>query len=187
MAMITTPPLEPGRPAPDFQLRGIDDRTWSLEQAQGPKGVVVLFICNHCPFVKAVAPTLEADARRLATAGVGLVAIMPNDTAAYPADSFENMRTFAADHGFTFPYLIDETQEVARAYGAVCTPDVFGFAAGPGGLQYRGQIDATRPNSPAPPNAPRDMAQAMLQIAKTGKGPTTQKHAAGCSIKWRPK
>ena len=185
MAMETTPALEPGRAAPGFSLRGVDGRTWTLEEARGPKGVVVLFICNHCPFVKAIAPSLEADARRLAEAGVGLAAVMPNDAEAYPEDSFENMRAFAAEHGFTFPYLVDETQEVARAYGAVCTPDVFGFAAGDGGLRYRGRVDAARPGAPAPPGSPRDMVEAMLTVAETGRGPERQEPSVGCSIKWR--
>jgi hypothetical protein len=145
--------------------------------------LLVAFICNHCPYVKAVIGRLVEEARALKTLGIGTVAIMPNDTAAYPADSFEHMQSFARQHAFTFPYLIDDSQAVARAYGAVCTPDFFGFNAGHE-LQYRGRLDASRVTLLA--NARRELYEAMQLIAATGTGPAEQIASVGCSIKWRP-
>src|SRR5213080_3426980 len=116
-----------GWKARDFALIGTDDKTYSLAEVRGPKGALVVFICNHCPYVKASISRIVAEAKALRQIGIGTIAIMPNDTENYPEDSFDNMKTFAARHGFTFPYVIDTTQEVARAYGAQCTPDFFGF------------------------------------------------------------
>ncbi len=149
---------------------------------RGPKGTLVAFICNHCPYVKAIAGRLGEEAKALQALGIGTIAIMPNDTAAYPADSFDNMKAFARQHGFTFPYVIDETQEVARAYGAVCTPDFFGFNA-KDELQYRGRLDASR--TTLVPGARRDLYEAMKLVAETGRGPAEQLLSVGCSIKWR--
>jgi peroxiredoxin len=175
-------PTEPGWKARDFSLRGVDGKTYSLADVRGPKGTLVAFICNHCPYVKAIAGRLAEEARALHALGVGTIAVMPNDTVGYPADSFDNMKAFARQHGFGFPYVIDETQEVARAYGAVCTPDFFGFNA-QDELQYRGRLDASR--TTLVPNARRDLYEAMKLVAETGRGPAEQPLSAGCSIKWR--
>src|SRR5690606_32998481 len=184
MALTETPPAELGTPAPDFDLLGVDGRRWRLADCRGEKGTLVMFICNHCPYVKAVRERLIRDVRELEQYGVKSVAIMPNDTAAYPDDSYENMQREAKEYGYPFPYLIDETQEVARAYGAVCTPDFFGYDADLR-LRYRGRLDATTPSRQAPPDAPRDLFEAMRLIAETGKGPERQIPSMGCSIKWR--
>ena len=183
MAAISPDPLQRGFPAPDFTLVGVDGRRWSLAELRGPRGLVVAFICNHCPFVKAVIGRLVRDARDLKPLGVNTVAICSNDAAAYPEDDFTHMVAFARDHGFDFPYLHDVSQDVARAYGAVCTPDLFGFNAELQ-LQYRGQIDASR-RDPAPPGSRRDLFEAMTQVASSGIGPEHQVAAIGCSIKWK--
>ncbi len=180
---VETPLCDFGWKAPDFRLPGIDGRTWSLADARGPRGLLVMFICNHCPYVQAVADRLARDVRALQDLGVGAAAIMSNDTGAYPEDSFDNMPAFARAHGFTFPYLLDETQAVARAYGAVCTPDFFGFDATLG-LQYRGRLDASKREA-GPADARRELFEAMKQVAETGRGPAGQAASMGCSIKWR--
>jgi peroxiredoxin len=171
-----------GWKATDFALGGIDGKTYSLGQVRGPKGTVVVFICNHCPYVKASIARIVAEAKALREIGIGTIAIMPNDAESYPADSFDNMKAFAARHGFTFPYVIDMTQEVARAYDAQCTPDFFGLNA-QDELQYRGRLDAARMTPIA--NARRDLFEAMKQISETGRGPKEQLPSMGCSIKWR--
>ncbi len=176
-------PLIAGAPAPDFALPGVDGRTWTRDQCRGPNGLLVMFICNHCPYVQAVIDRIVRDARELAPLGIGTVAISANDVVAYPEDSFENMAAMARRHGFPFPYLYDESQQVARAYGAVCTPDFFGFNARLQ-LQYRGRLDASR-REPAPPDARRELFEAMKLIAATGVGPAEQWPSIGCSIKWR--
>lgn len=180
--MVNPRPAEIGWKAGDFALKGVDGKTYALDDVRGGKGTLVAFICNHCPYVKAVIDRLVEEAKALQEIGVGTIAIMPNDTAAYPADSFDNMKVFARQHAFTFPYVIDETQQVARNYGAVCTPDFFGFNA-KDELQYRGRLDASRTTLVA--NARRDLYEAMKQIAETGDGPADQMLSAGCSIKWR--
>ena len=180
---VETPLCDFGWRAPAFELPGIDGATWSLERVRGSKGTLVMFICNHCPYVKAVVDRLVRDARDLQVQGIGVAAIMSNDSQAYPEDSFDNMKAFAAAHGFTFPYLIDESQEVARAYGAVCTPDFFGFDASLG-LQYRGRLDASRREA-GPADARRELFEAMSQVAATGRGPAEQIASMGCSIKWK--
>ncbi len=182
MAM-TTPICDFGWKPPGFSLKGTDGRIYTLEDVRGPKGTLVMFICNHCPYVKAIIDRLVRDAKELQAAGIGVIAIMSNDTEAYPEDSFENMKRFAAEHGFTFPYVIDETQEIARAYDAVCTPDFFGFDKDLG-LQYRGRLDASRKEA-APADARRELFEAMMQVAATGRGPEEQVPSMGCSIKWR--
>ncbi len=178
-----TPICDFGWKAPDFNLEGIDGRRYSLEDVRGAKGTLVMFICNHCPYVRAVIDRIVRDAAALKDEGIGAVAIMSNDTEAYPDDSFDNMKRFAAQHRFTFPYLIDRTQEVARAYDAVCTPDFFGFNKDLE-LQYRGRLDESKRE--AVPGARRELYQAMRQVAETGKGPTDQIASMGCTIKWRP-
>jgi len=183
MALKETPVCEFGMPAVAFALRGVDERIWTLQDCAGSRGTLVMFICNHCPYVIASIDRLVADCRELAAHGIGTVAIMPNDVAAYPQDSFENMQRFAREHNFPFPYLIDESQAIARAYGAVCTPDFFGYNAD-FELQFRGRLDAGRKEAP-PEGAPRELLEAMLQIAKTGQGPREQTPSMGCSIKWR--
>ena len=171
-----------GDAAIDFDLQGVDGRRYGLDAAAGPRGTVVMFICNHCPYVRSAIARIVEDCTALQANGVGAIAIMPNDTVRYPQDGFDEMKRFAAAHGFTFPYVIDETQDVTRAYGAKCTPDFFGFN-GDRLLQYRGRLDAggARPA----PDARRDLLEAMRLVAETGHGPTEQMPSQGCSIKWR--
>ena len=176
-------PLTPGAPAPDFALPGVDGRRWTRDGCRGASGLLVMFICNHCPYVRAVIDRIVRDARDLAPLGVGVAAISANDPVAYPEDSFERMAQFARQHDFPFPYLFDETQGIARAYGAVCTPDFFGFNERLE-LQYRGRLDASG-RSAAPAGARRELLEAMKLIAGTGKGPAEQLPSIGCSIKWR--
>jgi peroxiredoxin len=171
-----------GWKARDFALKGVDGKTYSLAAIRGPKGTLVVFICNHCPYVKASIDRIVAEARALRDIGIGTIAIMPNDTETYAEDSFEKMKLFSAKHSFTFPYVIDETQEVARAYNAQCTPDFFGFNA-QDELQYRGRLDASRTTLVA--NARRELFEAMKQVAETGHGPEQQIPSMGCSIKWK--
>jgi peroxiredoxin len=175
-------PTEIGWKALDFALKGVDGKSHGLADVRGAKGTLVAFICNHCPYVKAVAGRLAEEAKALQALGIGSIAIMPNDTLAYPADSFDNMKAFARQHGFAFPYVIDETQQVARGWGAVCTPDFFGFNA-KDELQYRGRLDASRTS--LVPGARRDLYEAMKLVAETGHGPAEQLLSVGCSIKWR--
>ena len=167
----------------DAILPGIDGNLHQLSDHVGPGGLVVAFICNHCPYVKAAIGRIVRDAEDLRAHGVGFVAINANDAAAYPEDSFENMQAFARRHRMTFPYLHDEGQSVARAYGAVCTPDFFGFNAEMT-LQYRGRLDASR-SAEAPPDLRRDLYEAMVEVARTGNGPREQVASIGCSIKWK--
>jgi peroxiredoxin len=182
--MVSThnPVCDFGWKAVDFDLPGVDGERYSLASARGPNGLLVMFICNHCPYVKAVIDRIVRDCTDLAAQGVGSIAIMSNDPADYPEDSFENMKRVARAKGFPFPYVFDESQQVARAYGAVCTPDFFGFNAALE-LQYRGRLDASG-RAPAA-NARRELYEAMLGIARTGRGPSEQTASIGCSIKWR--
>ena len=183
MALIETPICEFGRPAIDFSLPGIDGRVWTLDQCKGPNGLLVMFICNHCPYVKAIRERLVRDVGGLREHGIRAVGIMSNDTADYPEDSFENMKRIAEQYAFPFPYVLDESQEIAKAYGAVCTPDFFGYNKDLE-LQYRGRLDASKREA-APPDARRELFEAMKQVALTGKGPEQQIASMGCSIKWR--
>jgi peroxiredoxin len=169
--------------APDFRLPATDGRTYSLKDVAGEKGAVIVFICNHCPYVKAVIDRLVADARALMGEGVGFAAICSNDASSYPEDSFPKMGEFARKHAFPFPYLHDETQDVAHAYGAVCTPDFFGFDRDLK-LKYRGRLDEGRA-TPPPPNARRELLEAMRAIAAGGPAPANQVPSIGCSIKWK--
>jgi peroxiredoxin len=181
MVSLTTPTGQLGWLAAPFELPGTDGRRHTLESIRGAKGTVVMFICNHCPYVKAVVAKIVRDMAELRPHGIGSIAIMSNDPAAYPEDSFDNMKAFAAQHGFTFPYVLDGTQDVARAYGAVCTPDFFGFDSDLK-LAYRGRLDASGRSSD--PAASRELFDAMLSVARTGKAPRVQQPSVGCSIKW---
>jgi peroxiredoxin len=172
-----------GAPAPDFNLPGVDGKQWSLRDCLGEKGLLVMFICNHCPYVKAIRDRIIRDARELQEYGINCVAIMSNDPTDYPEDSFANMQKIATELDFPFPYLLDESQQVAKAYGAVCTPDFFGYNADLQ-LQYRGRLDESRKEA-ASPDVRRDLFEAMKQVAQTGAGPAEQIPSMGCSIKWR--
>ena len=180
--MAQPPICDFGWKAREFALKGIDGKTHALKDVRGAKGTLIAFICNHCPYVRAIADRLASEARALRALGIGVVAIMPNDVENYPEDSFANMKLFANKHDFAFPYLIDETQEIARAYDAVCTPDFFGFNA-KDELQYRGRLDESK--TTLGKNARRDLYEAMKQVAETGHGPKDQIPSMGCSIKWR--
>ncbi|MDD1649920.1 MAG: thioredoxin family protein [Methylococcaceae bacterium] len=183
MVLLKTPVCDFGAPAPEFSLPGIDGNIWTLDQCRGPNGLLVMFICNHCPYVKAIRDRLVRDTRELREHGIHSVAIMSNDPVEYPEDSFENMQRVAARQGYDFPYLLDATQTVAKAYGAICTPDFFGYNAQLE-LQYRGRLDASG-HDPAPPGSRRELFEAMRQVAATGQGPAEQIPSMGCSIKWR--
>jgi peroxiredoxin len=179
----STPVCDFGWKAPDFRLPATDGRTYSLDELKGPNGTLVMFICNHCPYVQAVLDRLIRDTKELATLGIASVAICSNDAATYPEDSFPRMKEAAAAHGFPFPYLHDESQDVARRYGAVCTPDFFGFNRNLE-LQYRGRLDESG-RGPGPSGARRELFEAMKAVAETGRGPARQVPSLGCSIKWR--
>ena len=182
--MSAAPPVcDFGWKAIDATLPGVDGRKRSIHAEKGPNGLVVAFICNHCPYVRAVVSRIVRDARDLKAHGIGFVAISSNDTEVYPEDSFDNMELFAKKHGFSFPYLYDEDQSVARAYGAVCTPDFFGFNRSLE-LQYRGRLDASRKETGSE-GLKRDLYEAMVEVARTGKGPANQIASIGCSIKWK--
>jgi len=183
MALMETPFANAQFKAPDFSLQGIDGKTYTLADVRGEKGTLVMFICNHCPYVKGITDRLASTMAELQQNGIGVVAIMSNDTQAYPADSFDNMKLFAKENGFTFPYVIDETQQAAKAYGAVCTPDFFGFDAGLQ-LQYRGWLDSSGKNPTAPTTVP-ELKNAMLEIAAGKPISAPQVPSMGCSIKWR--
>jgi len=175
--------ISPDAPAPEFRLRATDGRSYTLDDVKGEKGTVIVFICNHCPYVKAMIDRLVVDARALMKEGVGFAAICSNDAATYPEDGFEQMREFAKAHNFPFPYLHDETQAVARAYGAVCTPDFFGYDRNRR-LRYRGRLDEGR-TTPTRTGAKRELVEAMRAIAATEKTPPDQTPSIGCSIKWK--
>jgi peroxiredoxin len=182
MTLTKTGICDFGWKARDFRLKGVDGKTYSLGDVRGPRGTVVLFLCNHCPYVKGTIGRIVEEAKALNEIGIGMIGIMSNDPDDYPEDSFDNMKAFARKHGLAFPYVIDETQEVARAYRAQCTPDFFGFNA-KDELQYRGRLDASRTS--LVPNARRELFEAMKQVAETGRGPEQQTASMGCSIKWR--
>lgn len=182
MVSLQPPLCDFGWPAPDFDLPGVDGKRYNLDKSRGKNGLLVMFICNHCPYVKAVRSRIVRDAKELLDHGINTLAISANDPADYPEDSFENMKKTAEEFHFPFPYLWDESQAVAKAYGAVCTPDFFGFNADLK-LQYRGRLDASRKETVA--DARRDLFEAMLEVAKTGKGPAHQEASMGCSIKWK--
>jgi peroxiredoxin len=175
------PEANRGWRAPEFTLPDTSGQARSLAELKGARGTVIAFICNHCPYVKAVLPRLIRDAGELASIGVKVIGINSNDAAAYPEDSIERMAELAPR--LSFPYLHDESQAVARHYGAVCTPDFFGFDADLK-LQYRGRLDASRKHT-APEGTARELFDAMRLIALEGRGPAVQHACIGCSIKWR--
>lgn len=182
--MAAIPPVcDFGWKAPAFTLPATDGNIYSLDDIRGPRGALIVFICNHCPYVLAVLDRIVRDGRDLQALGVGVAAICSNDATSHPADSFDNMTAMAGKHGFPFPYLHDEDQTVARAYDAVCTPDFFGFNTDLE-LQYRGRLDASR-NRAGPVDLRRDLYEAMRQVAETGQGPAEQIASMGCSIKWK--
>ena len=183
MSLTKTPICDFGKKAETFQLKSTDNKIISLNDIKGDKGTLIMFICNHCPYVKAVIEDIVEDANKLADFGIKSVAICSNDVKNYPEDSFENMIKFANNNNFNFPYLADETQEVAKAYDAVCTPDFFGYNKNLE-LQYRGRMRELKKLIPVR-SGESDLFQAMKQIAKTGKGPEEQIPSAGCGIKWK--
>jgi peroxiredoxin len=181
MASINPPVCDFGWQAPDFLLPNVDGKLISRDESMGKNGLLVMFICNHCPYVKAILPRLIADLKELQTLGVNAVAIMSNDPTDYPEDSPENMRKISQEMEFPFPYLLDASQQIAKDYGAVCTPDFFGFN-NQFELQYRGRFDESRKETA--PDSTRDLFKAMKLIAETGAGPKEQVASIGCSIKW---
>ena len=182
MSAVSPPIVNFGWRAPDFHLPDTHGKVWTRNDLRGPKGLLLMFICNHCPYVLAVIDKLARDGKALRDLGFGVAAICSNDAAAYPEDGFEKMGAFARQHHFPFPYLHDDTQAVARAYGAACTPDFFGFNADLK-LQYRGRLDDC--GRDPHPGARRELYEAMRQVAETGQGPREQTPAIGCSIKWK--
>ena len=183
MALKETPVCDFGWPAPDFRLPDLEGRSHGFADVAGGKGTLIMFLCNHCPYVRAIEDRIARDARDLAALGIGVAAICANDAADYPEDGPAGLAEQAARAGFDFPYLVDESQDVARAYGAVCTPDFFGFDAD-GGLQYRGRLDASKAEA-GPADLRRDLYLAMKAVAETGTGPAEQIPSMGCSIKWK--
>lgn len=183
MALMHTPEKDESFIIQDFSLKNIDGSMVSLSDVKGENGTLIMFICNHCPYVKGITDRLATTMKDLQDMSIGVVAINANDTENYPEDSFANMKVFAQDNGFTFPYVIDESQEVARSYGAICTPDFFGFNA-QGILQYRGRLDSAGKDLANENTAP-ELLEAMTLIAETGQGPNTQNPSMGCSIKWK--
>ena len=183
MPALSTPVCNFGEKAHAFLLCDTNGKAWSLESCRGKNGLLLMFISNHCPYVQAIRKKIVRDATELQSMGIGVAAIMPNDTQNYQADSLENMKQVAEEYSFPFPYLLDETQAVASTYGAVCTPDFFGYNSGLE-LQYRGRLDAAgaRPDAV---DEPRELFEAMKQVAETGQGPIEQIPSIGCSIKWR--
>ncbi|MBW8077755.1 MAG: redoxin domain-containing protein [Gallionella sp.] len=182
MVSLQPPLCDFGWKAPDFNLPGVDGARYDLAGARGKNGLLVMFICNHCPYVKSIRERIIRDTLELKAHGINSIAIMSNDPADYEEDSFANMKAVARQYAYPFPYVIDDTQQVAKTYGAVCTPDFFGFNADLE-LQYRGRLDASRKEAIA--DAPRDLFNAMLQVARTGQGPREQIASMGCSIKWK--
>ena len=180
---IQTPICDFGQKAHDFDLKSTDNKMVSLNDIKGENGTLVMFICNHCPYVKAVTKDIVEDCNELKKIGINSVAICANDSENYPEDSFENMIEFSKKNHFCFPYLIDETQEIARTYDAVCTPDFFGYNKNLE-LQYRGRLRELKNLVPVR-SGESDLLKAMKQIAETRKGPESQSPSAGCSIKWK--
>lgn len=183
MVSLNPPLCDFGWKARDFKLKGVDGKFWTLNEVSGKRGLVIMFICNHCPYVKAILPRLVEDIRQLKELGINTIAISSNDVINYPEDSFENMIKIAEEHKFSFPYVFDDTQVVARDYDAICTPDFFGFNANLE-LQYRGRFDSTGRDGP-PKDNQRDLFEAMKLVAETQFGPKKQFSSIGCSIKWK--
>jgi peroxiredoxin len=183
MALEKTPLCNFGEKAQDFNLKNIDENNYDLKSLMGEKGTLIMFICNHCPYVKAIAKEISETAKILKNYNINSIAIMSNDTKNYPEDSFENMKTFAKENKFNFPYLIDETQNVAKEFGAVCTPDFFGYNSDLE-LQYRGRLRALKDLTPVQ-GSENELLKAMIAISDTGKGPQEQNPSMGCNIKWK--
>ena len=182
MALLKTPICDFGLNAVDFKLKSINGELLTLNDVKGDNGTLIMFICNHCPYVKAIIKNIVDDSNNLKNLGVNAIAIMSNDTKNYPDDSFDKMKDFAKDNKFNFPYVIDETQEIAKKFGAVCTPDFFGYN-GNNELQYRGRMRELKELKPIS-NDESDLFKAMKLIAQTGKGPKNQIPSMGCNIKW---
>ena len=182
MTLTKTPICDFGKKAENFELKSTENKIITLNDAKGQNGTLIMFICNHCPYVKAVIEDIVNNCKTLENDGIRSIAIMSNDTKNYPEDSFDNMIKFAKNNKFNFPYLIDETQETAKKYGAVCTPDFFGYNKNLE-LQYRGRITELKDLKPVR-NSESDLLKAMKMVAKTGKGPEEQTASMGCSIKW---
>ena len=182
MASLQPPLCDFGWKARDFDLPGVDSKRYNLANVRGKNGLLVMFICNHCPYVKSIRERIIRDTRELQQHGINSIAIMSNDPAEYPEDSLANMKLIAQQYRYPFPYVWDESQQIAKDYGAICTPDFFGFNSHLE-LQYRGRLDASRKEIVA--DAPRDLFNAMLQVAQTGQGPHEQIASMGCSIKWK--
>ena len=182
MVLTKTPICNFGEKPHSFSLKGVDDKIYKLEDCLGDKGTVIMFICNHCPYVKAIIKNIVDDTNNLKNLGINTIAIMSNDTKNYPDDSFDKMKDFAKDNKFNFPYVIDETQEIAKKFGAVCTPDFFGYNSN-NELQYRGRMRELKELKPVSDDE-SDLFKAMKLIAQTGKGPKNQIPSMGCNIKW---
>ena len=182
MTLTKTPICDFGKKAENFELKSTENKIITLNDAKGQNGTLIMFICNHCPYVKAVIEDIVNDCKTLEKEGIRSIAIMSNDTENYPEDSFDNMIKFAKNNKFNFPYLIDETQETAKKYNAVCTPDFFGYNKNLE-LQYRGRIRELKDLKPVR-NSESDLLKAMKMVAKTDKGPEEQTPSMGCSIKW---
>ena len=182
MGLVKTPICNFGEKAKNFNLQSTENKKISIEDIRGGSGTLIMFICNHCPYVKAVIKDIVKDVNYLENLGIRSIAIMSNDVKNYPEDSFENMISFSKSHNFTFPYLFDETQSIAKEYGAVCTPDFFGYNKNLE-LQYRGRIRELKDLKPVR-KGDSDLKNAMKLIAKAGKGPASQVPSMGCNIKW---
>ncbi|MFI4955355.1 MAG: thioredoxin family protein [Gammaproteobacteria bacterium] len=182
MAALNPPAVEIGLQAKSFSLKGTDNKIHTLESLQGKNGTVIMFMCNHCPFVKAVAKKLPEAVSKLHSVGVNFIGINSNNAAEYSDDSFDNMLVFAKENNFNFPYLVDDMQEVAKSYGAVCTPDIFGFNKNLQ-LQYRGRFDDS--GMQIKPDSRNELVDAMLEIAANGSFTGNQTASIGCSIKWK--
>ena len=180
---IQTPICDFGQKAHDFQLKSTENKMISLNDIKGENGTLIMFICNHCPYVKAVTKDIVEDCNKLKELGINSVAICANDAKNYPEDSFDNMIEFAKKNQFSFPYLCDESQKIAKTYDAVCTPDFFGYNKNLE-LQYRGRLRELKNLIPVR-DGDSDLLKAMIQIAETGKGPESQIPSAGCGIKWK--
>lgn len=179
---VSSPPADLGAPAPAFALPDVDGRIRTLDELRGPSGVVLMFICNHCPYVQAIVNKLPGEARALEALGFGVAAICSNDAETYPEDGYAEMGAFARKHRLPFPYLHDADQAAARAAGAACTPEFFGYDADLR-LRYRGRLDDVG-RSPAAPSR-HELVEAMTRVARDGTGPAEQHAAIGCSIKWK--
>jgi peroxiredoxin len=182
MTLLYTPEIEIGKKMPDFNLLGVDNKYWNLQKCMGKNGLVVMFICNHCPYVKSIQDKLVSDAFKMMEFGVKVVAIMSNDVDDYPEDSFKNMQLVSQQFNYPFPYLLDKTQQIAKKYGAVCTPDIYGLD-NKSRMHYRGRLDSSgRDNSLQ--SLPRDLVVAMQELVNKGKITSQQIPSMGCSIKW---